>query len=111
MNEFISILSEQLSPIFVGGLPGAFGGIAIYIYGHKKGHYRNNKFRAKFFIEVFGASITAYFLTLMIDDGPKKAAIAFVIGMYWSNIIQRARTKITAIVDAALGEVQKGGEK
>ena len=107
MIEIDKILSEVLIAVLTVGLPGAFGGLVIYLYGHKKGHYRNNKYMVKLMIEVLGASITASFLVSFVDQLQQKSAIAFIIGMFWSSIIQRTRAKITAIVNAAIGDAVK----
>lgn len=86
-----------------GTLPGALGGIVLFVYGYKKGHYRNNKYKIKLSIEVVGAAITATMLALLFPDDYRIVA-AFLIGLSWSGIIQMVRKKITATVSAALGE-------
>lgn len=102
-------VNEILNSFLFGGLPGACGGLVLYIYGHKKGHYQNNKYIAKLLIEVLGASLTAAFLISLFGNANQKIVVAFLIGMFWSNIIQGIRSRVTGIIQAAIGnELKKG---
>lgn len=85
-------------------LPGGAGGLASFLLGLKRGHYRNDKYAAKFSIEIFGAMVTASFLVLLLPAEDYRIPIAFVIGIAWASILQSLRTKITKIVEAALGD-------
>jgi hypothetical protein len=86
-----------------GALPGACGGVALFLYGYKTGHFKNNKYKIKFTVEVIGAATTAGFLAVIFPHDYRIVA-AFLIGISWSAIIQMARNKISKIVCAALGE-------
>ena len=85
-------------------LPGGAGGLVLFLFSLKKGRYRNNKYLAKFVIEILGAMLTASFLSTLITSSYYKPIAAFVVGIAWANIIQIIRGKITKIVEAALGE-------
>lgn len=92
-------------------LPGGAGGIVWFLLAYKRGHYRNNKYTAKFSVETIGAMITATFIGILFIQARYQVQIAasFAIGIGWSGIIQIVRTKITKIVEAALGEKISGG--
>lgn len=92
-------------------LPGAAGGLASFLLALRMGHYRNNKYLAKFSIEIAGAMVTASFLTTLISTGSYQPTAAFFIGIGWVGIIQLARRKITKVVEATLGENFEGGKK
>ena len=83
-------------------LPGGAGGLTSFLYALKRGHYKNNKYPRKFFIEILGAMLTATFLTKLISSNQYQYVVAYIIGICWSGIIQVLRTKITKIIEAVL---------
>ena len=88
---------------------GGAGGLAFFLLGLRRGHYRNNKYFSKVSIEVFGAAITALFLaSILVPSNNYKiiAAVAFAIGVAWSEILQTLRIKITEIVEVALRDAR-----
>lgn len=86
-------------------IPGGAGGLASFLLAVRNGQISNNKYIAKFSIEIFGSMLTASFLTslISINDYRTTIAFAFAIGIAWAKILQVIRTKITKIVEAALG--------
>jgi len=93
-------------------IPGGMGGLVCFLLALQKGHYRNNKYIAKFFIEILGAMVTASFITYLIaKDENYQAAFAFVIGFAWSNIMQMIRSKVTNITENVIREYLKGEKK
>lgn len=103
--------AEVVTPfLFFSVIPGGAGGVAMFVLGLKKGHYKNNKYIAKLIIEIVGATLTASFITMFIDNSTYRVGTAFVIGVAWASILQIVRTKITKIVEVALGEKLSGGQ-
>ncbi len=84
-------------------MPGAAGGFALFLFGIKRGHYRNNKYIVKCTVEILGAAVTATFIGSFFPQSYRIGA-GFLIGLTWVNIIQISRSKITKIVETALGE-------
>ena len=98
-------LVNDILPIVINcSLPGIAGGIVLFLWALKNNHYHNNKFIRKFSIELLGAMLTATFITMLFKQGTHQVPIAFIIGIGWSGIIQMLRTKVTKIIEAALGE-------
>ena len=84
-------------------LPGAAGGLASFLNGLRLQHYKNNKYVAKFGIEVLGGAVTASSLVYAFRDNSLVWVFAFLIGTAWSQVLQKLRVKITKLVEAALG--------
>lgn len=86
--------------------PGACGGIGLFLFSLRMGHYKNNKYMRKLSIELLGAMIVASFVGPLF---PEKAVIyaSFAIGLCWATVIQIVRNKITKMVTAVIGEVVK----
>jgi hypothetical protein len=85
-------------------LVGAAGGFASFLVAIRQGHYNNNKYMTKSSIEIVGGAVTATCLVYVIRENQYVNVFAFLIGTAWSHILQRLRTKITSIVEAALGD-------
>jgi hypothetical protein len=98
------LIHRIISTVLYTTAPGAAGGLVSFLLALKRGHYRNNKYLAKFSIEVIGAMVTASFLSALITSHSYQPTVAFLIGIGWTGIIQLARAKITKIVEVALGE-------
>lgn len=96
LGDLVHALSPEL---LEATIPGGFGGLAIFLLGLRRGHYRNNKFITKALIEITGGMIVASF----VIAGPRPLT-SFLIGMSWSSILQILRSRITAGVEATLGE-------
>lgn len=95
---------EQLKPVlFLSSIPGGFGGLASFLYGLKRGHFKNNKYIAKAVLEIVGGLVVASFVVF----GPK-ILVGFIIGLCWSTVIQVIRGRITVIVEAFLSKSTKG---
>ena len=99
------------SIFFLSSVSGCAGGVAMFVLGLKKGHYKNNKYITKLIIEIVGATLTASFITVFISSNTYKFGAAFLIGAAWANILQITREKITTIVEVALGEKLSGDHK
>lgn len=107
-------LSQTVWCVFLySTIPGGAGGIASFLLAVRNGHYRNNKYVVKFSVEFFGAMLTASFLIglLSISNYQITAAFAFAIGIAWAKILQAIRSKITKIVESALGGPPDKGDK
>ena len=57
-----------------------------------------------------GGSITVACLAYLLRDSQYVFVFAFLIGTAWSHILQKIRTKVTKVVEAALGDAGKGGQ-
>jgi hypothetical protein len=95
---------SQLEFLILMLWPGAAGGLASFLNGLRLQHYKNNKYLAKFGIEVLGGTVTASSLAYVFHEYALASVFAFLIGFAWSQVLQRLRTKITKIVEAALGD-------
>lgn len=86
-------------------LAGAAGGLALFLLGIRRGTYKNNQLVRKASIEILGGAIVAFFATLPFSASEieVRVTIAFVAGLSWTVIIQRLRSRVTAIVEAAIG--------
>jgi len=84
-------------------LPGGAGGLASFLAGVKADQYKNNRYIRKFGIEVLGGAITAAGLVYVLRENQYVYVLAFVIGTAWSQILQKARIKVTKMVEGALG--------
>lgn len=89
-------------------MPGAAGGVTVFLLGVHQGHYKNNHYVKKLILEICGACITATFLSPLISTDLNPPAISFLIGLAWVSIAHTMRTKITALVEAALGSTSEG---
>ena len=105
------VLSSFGTTLLHATAPGGAGGLASFLFALKRGHYRNNKYTAKFLIEILGAMVTGTFVASFFGNWEYVAAVAFAVGLTWAQIIHVIRTKITKIVEAALGESFEGGSK
>lgn len=83
--------------------PGACGGVVLFSFSLRVGHYKNNRYVRKLIIELLGAMLVASFVGPLF---PEKAVVfaSFAIGLSWATVIQIARNKITKVVKAAIGE-------
>jgi len=99
-------LLESLAPILLhSSLPGAFGGLACFLLGLKRGHYRNNKYVAKVTLEILGGTIVASFVAFSPNP-----LLGFAVGLSWASILQIVRVKITQVVRASLEKrIDQGG--
>lgn len=97
-------LIQIIMPILISStVPGACGGLGLFLFSLQKGHYKNNRYKAKLLIELLGAMIVASFVGPLF---PEKAIIfaSFSVGLCWATIIQITRNKITKAVKALIGE-------
>jgi hypothetical protein len=97
----------QVDVLVFALLPGAAGGLASFLAGLKAQHYKNNKYIVKFGIEVIGGAMTASWLVYVLRENQYVYVFSFLIGTAWSQILQKIRTKVTRIIEAALGESTK----
>jgi hypothetical protein len=97
--------NKLISYVLFSTLPGGIGGLTCFLYGYKKGLYKNNRYFIKICIELFGAMFTATFLSIIIIN-KFLPLIAFIIGLCWSAVIQTVRLKITSIVESILGKIE-----
>ena len=82
---------------------GSFGGLGLFLFSLKNGHYRNNRLIRKLLIELCGGALVATFVGPIF---PEKAVSigSFCAGLTWAGVIQVLRNKITKIVKALIGE-------
>jgi len=93
-------LTRQIALVLlISTLPGGLGGLATFLYGIKRGHFKNNKYLAKLTIEVVGGMLVASFVAF-----EPRPLVGFAVGLSWSGLIQIIRAKITAYVEGALGQ-------
>jgi hypothetical protein len=95
---------QDIIPILVfSTAPGACGGVGLFLFSLRVGHYKNNRYVRKLVIELLGAMLVASFVGPLF---PAKAVVfaSFAIGLSWATVIQVARNKITKVVKAAIGE-------
>jgi hypothetical protein len=83
---------------------GAAGGLISFLVALRQDHYKNDRYIKKSSIEVLGGAVTASCLVYVFRESQYVYVFAFLIGTAWSHIIQRIRSKITSIVEAALGD-------
>lgn len=83
--------------------PGACGGVGLFLFSLRAGHYKNNRYVSKLIIELVGAMLVASFVGPLF---PEKVVVfaSFATGLSWATVIQVARSKITKTVKAAIGE-------
>ncbi|MGG5572473.1 hypothetical protein [Vibrio diazotrophicus] len=104
MIDTVELIRFLTSKSMIEGYCGALGGLASFLLAIKKGHYKNNRYVMKFLVEVFGAAITTYFVMEVLDIQKFSTGVAFFVGTGWAAIIEGIRTRITAMVNAALGD-------
>lgn len=99
MDELLNRVVD-LTPICLCAVA---GGAVAFCLGLKRGHYRNNRYIAKAFLEMAGAAVTGLVLASSLPVALPRALVAFSIGVAWSAVVQTIRTRITAIVEGVLG--------
>ncbi len=93
-------------------IPGFAGGTAIFLYGIRNKHYKNNQYFVKFIVEIGGSTITATFLSSLFFIILKETALTqfvvpFLIGLGWAKIIHAARHLITKkVMDAIKNHIR-----
>lgn len=92
---------------FLCTIPGAFGGVLAFIWANYKGHYKNNKYVVKFFLEAFGGLLVASFIGQMVIynfDGSESASLffSFTLGVFWATVVQALRGFITRHVEGLI---------
>ncbi len=95
--------------LFVLVTLGAAGGLTSFLVALKQDHYKNNRHIKKACIEIFGGAVTATCLVYIFRENRYVYVFTSLIGTAWSHIIQRIRSKITSIVEAALGDSSPRG--
>jgi hypothetical protein len=89
---------QQLKAGFLlSSLPGAAGGLALFLYSLKNGRLKNNKHLSKATIEVLGGLLVASFVAF-----EPRPLIGFGVGLTWSGVVHVVRQKITVTVRAVL---------
>ena len=111
-NQTSGFKADTLKKLFLfSSLPGAIGGMVLFLYGLQKRKYRN-KFIRKACLDIVGgmlvASVVAPAIFFLMGDSYKQKCIlslfSFVIGTSWTGFMQVLRNKITRIIEAILGE-------
>ena len=91
-------LSTLVNVFITLTLPGGAGGLASFLLAVRNGHYRNNRYKAKFTIEVLGAMVTATALAAVVarfmDSVAGLSLVAFLVGICWAKLLQILRNKI-----------------
>jgi hypothetical protein len=102
MNTDFVKLESLLLPVL-----GAAGGLASFLLALKQNKYKNNRYLRKSGIEVVGGAVTAACLVYAFRGNTLVPVFAFLVGTAWSQILQRLRSKITRLVEAALGDLSQ----
>lgn len=99
----MEILRDMIPTLIFSTGPGACGGVALFLFSLRMGHYKNDRYLRKLIVELLGAVLVASFLGPLF---PGRTAIfaSFALGLSWATIIQVARNKITRVVKAAIGD-------
>jgi hypothetical protein len=86
----------------------ALGGLVKFLYALGRGYIRNNKHLRKALLEVVGGAVVGSLVSLIFTTiGPElRLFVSFAVGLAWAEISQVVRRRITAIVEAALGNVE-----
>lgn len=102
-------MEEVMVLIRYATLPAGLGGLALFVDGLRRGHYRNNRLIAKCTIEIVGGMLVGSVFAMYVFGN--RPFVAFCVGLAWSSIIQLARSRITKVAEAVLGEIhqRKGG--
>ena len=102
MNGYQAILAYST-------LPGAAGGLAIFLYAIRRGRIRNNKHVRKALLDVGGAMLVASFVALPFGPLPEHSTrvmlASFIAGLFWTNTIEIIRERLTQMVLVALRAV------
>jgi hypothetical protein len=100
----VQFLDEVPTPVWLL-LSGLCGGLASFLYGLKRGNFKNNRYCRKISLEMVGGTVTGFFLTLPTKawGAEYRLLIAFACGLAWSAVLQMCRLKITGIAEAVLG--------
>lgn len=101
MDFFAEI--EQLPPSFSG----AAGGLLLFVYGIKTGHYKRNRYYRKLLVEIVGAALTAHLASFFVAED-MQIPVGFCIGFTWTSTLQTLRLRVTKMIDRKLTSV--GGE-
>jgi hypothetical protein len=88
--------------LLLSSLPGAIGGLALFIYGLKNGRIKNDQHFAKAVLEILGGFLVASFVAF-----EPRPLVGFGVGLSWSGVIHLVRQKLTGVVLAVLES--KGG--
>jgi hypothetical protein len=100
-----AILNQDWSAVldnaaFRDALSGSTGGFALFLYGLRVGHYKNNKLVRKGLLELLGATLVGGFMGHYLFGD--RVLLAFAIGVAWSGTVGAIRDRVTRIVLAAL---------
>ena len=96
----LEFLFDRLAPALAAG-------VLLFVWGLKIGRIRNNKYVAKFIVDVVGASTTGVMVSVLVDrasvggvpDGVHlRSLVAFAVGLCWSEVVHWLRRWITGIV-------------
>jgi hypothetical protein len=95
---------QNIMPILLTATaPGAFGGLSLFLFSLRNGHYKNNRYSAKLLLELVGAMVVASFVGPLFPENAVFFA-SFGVGLCWATIIQITRSKITKVLKAVIGE-------
>src|SRR5438093_1170503 len=94
-------------------LMGALGGAARFLFAWRSGAIRNNKFLRKALLDIAGGGIVGCGVSplfIRLGDGAR-LFLAFGVGLAWSEIVHAIRERVTAIVEAAIGQSSERDQK
>ena len=101
-------MNPEVINLSIAAMSGAIGGLALFLFSLRRGHYKNNYFKKKAAIEIAGAFCVAPFIGThfgALDNNLYRLLLAsFVSGTCWSIILQVFRSKVTKFIEALLGE-------
>jgi len=105
-NYIFELFDNKIIPyIILATIPGGIGGLTCFLYGYKKGLYRNNMYIRKICIELLGAMFVSTFISFVITN-KYLPVVAFILGLFWTNVIQLLRVKITSFVEVLIGKIE-----
>ena len=90
-------------------VPGALGGVVAFLYAVGQKEITRHHIR-KFAIGVIPAAITAAILAPLIPPPRCQEFYAFAVGLTWAGIVEVVRRRITAVVEALLGDLSGKGK-
>jgi hypothetical protein len=85
--------------VLLATMPGAGGAFAWFLVGIQRGRLRNDRLVRKALLECLGgctvASFLAYPLAPLFTATSPITAVSFLVGAYWSHIMQVLRVQFT----------------
>lgn len=90
-------------------LAGAAGGLCSFLHALRGGRIRNGKYLRKAILEIVGGTLVGFFVSLPFSawHDEYRIFLAFASGVAWAILLEYIREKITKVIEAALGRLDK----